>query len=88
MSNEPTNPFVAVATGVTCTLTNLQTTNAGFYFVQVSYQSGANSFTQPSGRSDVDGSMNEPRLTSQPQNLNQLPWSNAVFSVTALGMLP
>ena len=87
MSTNGLNPFVAVATGVTCTLTNLQTTNAGYYFVQVSYQSGANSFTQPSAAATLTVN-DQARLTSQPQNLNQLAGSNAVFSVTALGMPP
>src|SRR5262245_54345909 len=50
MSSNGLSPFITVlgATTATCTLTNLQTTNSGFYFVRVTYAIGATTSTTAS----------------------------------------
>jgi hypothetical protein len=84
------NPFITIpnATTATLTLTNVQTTNAGFYFVRVTYNSGA-STGLVSVSSSVTLTVQDPaRITSQPQSLVRVVGTNASFKVTTLGSAP
>jgi hypothetical protein len=89
MSSNGLGPFITVpaATTATCTITNLQTTNSGFYFVRVSYTSGTNQLTTASSSVQLTV-QDQARITSQPQNLIRATGTSASFSVTALGELP
>src|SRR5207247_5610337 len=85
MSSNGLSPFITVpgATTATCTITNVQTTNAGFYFVRVSYVSGTNPATTASSSVQLivrDGA----HITVQPPGLIRVIGNSASFAVTAL----
>src|SRR6266576_941682 len=70
MSANGLGPFITVpgATTATCTIANVQTTNAGFYFVRVSYTSGTNQAT--TARSSVPLIVRDPaHIIAHPQSL-------------------
>src|SRR5206468_2861474 len=82
-------PFITVpgATTATCTITNVQTTNAGFYFVRVSYTSGTNQATTASGSVQLIV-RDQAHIIAHPQGLFRAIGASASFSVAALGDLP
>ena len=89
MSSNGLSPFVAVpgATTATCTINNVQTTHAGFYFVRVNYASGTSQLTTASGSVELvvrDGA----HITVQPLGLIRATGNSASIAVTALGDLP
>ncbi len=87
MSSNGLSPFttIAGATGPTCTLTNVQTANAGYYFAKV-YSNSTFLSVSEAARLIVQ---DQARIISQPQGgLVRLPGSNATFSVTAAGAPP
>ena len=55
MSTNDQNPFITItgATTAVCTLTNVQTTDTGYYFVKVTYNSGSNKIGRASCRERV-----------------------------------
>jgi hypothetical protein len=88
-SNQPPYTVIAGATTATCTLTNVQMSDAGSYFVVVTYNSGPNI-----GLTSVSAAANltvydQARIVVQPQGgLIRPTGSNATFSVSALGSAP
>ena len=89
MSSNGLSPFLTVpgATTAICTIANVQTTNAGFYFVRVSYLSGTNQATTASSSVELvvrDGA----HITVPPLGLIRASGNSASFAVTALGDLP
>ncbi len=78
-----TNTPLANATNATLVLSNVQNTNAGSYSVLVTNFTG--SITSSSAVLTV---LMPPSITSQPTNLAVRQGSNAIFSVTATGMVP
>src|SRR6185503_9402368 len=89
MSSNGLSPFLTVsgATSATCTITNVQTTNAGFYFVRVSYLSGTNQATTASSSVELIV-RDQAHITVQPQGVFRALGASASFSVTASGDLP
>jgi hypothetical protein len=91
MSPNGLNPFTTIsgATTATCTLTGVQTNDTGFYFVRVTYDSGANlGLTSVSAAVKLDV-YDQARIITQPVGgLIRVAGSNASFSVTAAGSLP
>jgi len=91
MSSNGLSPFttIAGATAATCTITNAQLTNAGWYFTRVTYSSGTNT-----GLTSVSAAVNltvydQARILTQPVGgLIRVTGSNASFSVTAAGSTP
>src|ERR1017187_2098563 len=91
MSTNGLSPFttIAGATTATCTLSNVQTTNAGSYFATVAYNSGTST-----GLVSVSAAVtlvvhDQARITTQPQGgLIRITGTNVSFSVTALGLAP
>ncbi|MCX6921751.1 MAG: immunoglobulin domain-containing protein [Verrucomicrobia bacterium] len=79
------NPFTTVpgATTSTCTLTNVQTRDTGFYFARVTFNSGTNM-----GLTSVSAAVgltvqDQARITAQPQGgLIRLVGDSASFSVS------
>lgn len=91
MSTNNQNPFttVAGATTATCTITNSQVSNAGFYFVQVAYTVGGNSQPPVSSLAVTLTVYDQARIVTQPVGgLIRLAGSNASFTVTAAGSPP
>ena len=91
MSTNGLSPFSTIpgATTATCTLTNVQPGDTGFYFARVTYNSGTNI-----GLTSVSGQViltvpDQARITGQPQGgLIRIAGSNVSFSVSALGQAP
>jgi Immunoglobulin I-set domain/von Willebrand factor type A domain/Putative Ig domain len=91
MSTNGLSPFttIAGATTATCTLSNVQTINAGSYFTTVTYNSGTST-----GLVSVSAAVtlvvhDQARITAQPQGgLIRITGTNVSFSVTALGLAP
>ena len=85
------SPFstIAGATTATCTLTNVQMTNTGYYFARVTYNAGTNL-----GLTSVSAAVtltvpDQARITSHPQGgLIRFAGSNITFSVSAAGTPP
>jgi hypothetical protein len=91
MSTNNQNPFttIAGATNATCTLTSVQVSNAGFYFVQVAYTVGGNSQPPVSSPAVTLAVYDQARIVTQPVGgLIRLAGSNVSFSVTAAGSAP
>jgi hypothetical protein len=91
MSTNNQNPFTTIvgATNATCTLTNVQVSNAGFYFVQVAYTVGGNSQPPVSSPAVILAVYDQARIVTQPVGgLIRLAGSNVSFSVTAAGSAP
>ena len=88
MSTNGLNPFttIAGATTATCTLSNVQTTDTGYYFAKVTFNSGTN-IGVTSISADVTLTVqDQARITAQPQGgLIRVAGTNASFSVSALG---
>ena len=91
MSTNGLSPFttIAGATTATCTLTNVQLSDAGSYFTVVTYRSGTNiGLTSVSSAVTLTG-YDQARIVTQPQGgLIRPTGSNATFSVSALGSAP
>ena len=88
MSTNGLNPFTRIpgATTATCILTNVQSRDAGQYFVKVSFDSGASN-----GGIAISGAVtlavvDPARIMAQPQLLNRLVGASALFSVGAEGL--
>ena len=82
MSSNGLNPFITVpgATTATCTIANVQTTNAGFYFVRVSYTAGTNQATTASGSVQLMV-RDQAHIIAHPQSLFRAIGASASFSV-------
>jgi hypothetical protein len=76
------------ATTATCTITNVQTTNGGFYYVSVTYNSGTNTGIMATGPAAMLTVSDPPRMTGQPQNATGVAGTNVSFSATAAGFSP
>jgi von Willebrand factor type A domain/Putative Ig domain/Immunoglobulin I-set domain len=87
MSTNNQSPFIAVGNLSTLSLNNIQTTNTGYYYVSVSYQSGG-------GVQSVSSSpinlivVRQPGIVTQPVSVSSPIASNVVFSVTVGGVSP
>ncbi len=81
------SPFTTVGSSAALILNNVQTSDSGYYFVSVSYQSGGGqgSVASPAVRMTV---VPQPAIATQPLSLTVSPESNVVFSVTTGGALP
>src|ERR1035437_2505560 len=91
MSSNGLSPFttIAGATTATCTLTGVQTTNAGFYFSKVTYSSGSTTGLVSVSAAVTLAVYDQARITVQPQGgLIRITGSNVSFSVTAMGSAP
>ena len=79
--------FTVVGTGSSLQINDVQTANAGYYYVSVTYSSGGRQSTLPSPavQLTVDA---RPRILTQPANVISPLGSNAVFTVTVAGALP
>ena len=76
------------ATTATLNLPNIQTTNTGYYFAQVTYSVGTNSGASASAAVSLVV-LDQARVVSQPQGgLIRIIGTNASFSVSALGAPP
>ena len=88
MSTNGLDPFTEIprATTATCILTNVQPGDAGYYFVRVTFDSGADigaiSVSEAVALTVVD----DARILAQPQDLNRLVGASAWFSVSADGL--
>jgi Immunoglobulin domain/von Willebrand factor type A domain/Putative Ig domain/Immunoglobulin I-set domain len=87
MSTNGLNPFITVGSNAVLTLTNVQTSDTGFYFVRVTYMSGTSPGTAVSTSVTLTV-QDQARITVQPQGLIRAVGTNASFSVTALGLPP
>ena len=77
-------PFTQVGNASALILTNIQVSNAGYYFVKITYQGGANPQTLSSTLASL--TVNPlPRVVTQPVDVSFPPGSNALFSVSAVG---
>ena len=75
-------------TTAVCTITNVQTADAGYYFVKVTYRAGTNAeVTLPSTVATLLV-RDPPRITSQPQSLSEAVGKSVAFSVAAVGLVP
>ena len=91
MSSNGLSPFTTIAGGTTatCTLTGVQTTNAGFYFSKVTYSSGTTTGLVSVSAAVTLVVYDQARITAQPQGgLIRITGSNVSFSVTAVGSAP
>jgi hypothetical protein len=79
---------VAGATGGTLALTNLLLTQAGYYFVSITYNSGTNIGATVASSVASLTIQDAARLTTQPQDFILPSGTNATFSVAALGQAP
>ena len=88
-NNQPPYTTIAGATTATCTVTNAQVSDAGFYFVKIAYSIGGNS-QQPVASQPVTLAVyDQARIITQPVGgLIRVEGSNATFSVTAAGSAP
>ena len=84
MSTNGLNPFVTVGTSTNLTLTNVQPSAAGYYFVRVSYLTGSTPSTAVSTAVTITV-QDAARIITQPQGLIRPTGTNATFTVTALG---
>jgi len=81
--------IIAGATNATCTLTNVQPSDAGSYFTVVTYNSGVNTGLQSVSSAVTLTVLDQARITAQPQGgLICIVGTNASFSVSALGQAP
>ena len=91
MSTSSSGPFTNItgATTATCTLPNVQLSDAGYYFVKVTYSSGStNGLVSVSGLATLI-IPDQARIVTQPQTGVILPTgTNVTFSVSALGSPP
>jgi hypothetical protein len=87
MSPDGQSPFTTVGNVSTLSLNNIQTTNAGYYFVSVAYQSdgGGQVVSSPTISLIVE---RQPDIVTQPANLVGGIGSNVVFSVAVAGVMP
>lgn len=83
-------PYAALAgkTNVACTIANVQTSDAGYYFVKVTYRLGTNAEVTLSSTVATLTINDPPRITSNPQSLSVAAGKSASFSVTSLGLAP
>ena len=91
MSTNGLNPFTSIpgATTATCTLTNTQTRDTGYYFARVTYNSGTNIGVTSVSAAVALTVLDQARITAQPQGgLIRLVGASASFSVSALGLAP
>ena len=91
MSPNGLNPFTTIpgATTATCTLTNVQTSDSGYYFVKVTYNSGTNIGLTSVSAAVTLTVVDQARIMAQPQGgLIRLAGASASFSVSALGFPP
>jgi hypothetical protein len=91
MSTNNQNPFttIAGATTATCTLTNVQVSDGGFYFVKVAYTLGGISQTPVASTSVTLTVYDQARIITQPVGgFIRIAGSNVSFSVTAAGSAP
>lgn len=91
MSSNGLNPFITIpgATNATCTLTNVQTTDSGYYFTKVTFNSGTNIGVTSVSPAVTLTVQDQARITAQPQGgLIRIAGTNVSFSVTALGAAP
>src|ERR1039458_9372985 len=85
------NPFTTVpgATTVACTLVNVQTNSSGYYFVRVTYNSGATIGLTTASLPVTLTVVDQARITVQPQGgLIRTVGTSASFSVSAVGFPP
>jgi hypothetical protein len=81
--------IIATATTATCTLTNVQLSNAGSYLAAVTYNSGTNIGLTSVSEAVTLTVQDQARITAQPQGgLICIAGTNASFSVSALGQAP
>jgi hypothetical protein len=84
MSATSQGPFTSVGQSAALVLNNIQTINTGYYYVNVTYQSGGG--TQTLSSSPINLSVDvRPRVLTQPLDAYRDPGSNVTFSVTAGG---
>ncbi len=91
MSTNGQNPFTTIsgATTATCTLTNVQTNDTGYYFAKVTYNSGTNIGVTSASAAVTLTVPDQARITAQPQGgLILSTGTNVSFSVSALGQAP
>jgi hypothetical protein len=91
MSTNNQNPFttIAGATTSTCTLPNVQVSDAGFYFVRVAYTVGGVSQPPVASTAVTLAVFDQARIVTQPVGgLIRIAGSNVLFSVTAAGSAP
>jgi len=84
----PTNQnFTAIGTGAALLINNVQTNDAGYYYVNVSYLSDGRQSTLYSSTVQLTVDP-RPRIITQPASVTSPLGSNAVFTVTVGGQLP
>lgn len=86
MSPNGQAPFASVGQAASLVLNNVQVTNSGYYYANVTYQSGGTHtlYTSLATLTVVD----QPAIVSQPAGASTVPGSNVIFSVTAAGQPP
>lgn len=87
MSTNNQSPYTVVGNSAALVLYNVQTTNTGYYFVIVTYQSGGNIETLQSSTVGLVVNLS-PQVTAQPVSVVSGAGSNAVFTVSAMGEPP
>jgi Immunoglobulin I-set domain/von Willebrand factor type A domain/Putative Ig domain len=81
------SPFTMVGNADALVLPNVQTSNAGYYFVSVTYESSAGQQSQSSAAVKLVVNL-QPQVATQPVSVALPVGSNAVFNVTAGGQPP
>src|ERR1700678_2284136 len=87
MSTNNQSPFTTVGTLPVLSLNDVQVSNTGYYFANVSYESGGGQqyMSSPTVTLTVE---RQPGIATQPLSQTNAPGSNAVFSVTVGGSSP
>lgn len=86
MSPNSQGPFISVGQAAALVLNNVQVTNSGFYYVNVTYQSGG-THTLSSLPVNLTVVL-QPGIVTQPVGASLQPGNNVTFSVTAAGLPP
>src|ERR1035438_392892 len=88
MSTNGLSPFTQIsgATTATCILTNVQPSDAGVYFVKVTFDSGAQIGGIAMSEAVTLTVVDQAHIVAQPQGLNRLVGASALFSVSVEGM--
>ncbi|MDR3378302.1 MAG: immunoglobulin domain-containing protein, partial [Verrucomicrobiae bacterium] len=79
--------FTTVGWGAALLINNAQITNAGYYYVNVTYLSGGSQFTLASSKAQLTVDP-RPRIITQPASVTSPLGSNAVFTVAVGGEPP
>ncbi|MGA2871004.1 MAG: putative Ig domain-containing protein, partial [Verrucomicrobiota bacterium] len=87
MSTNNQSPFIGVGNSSTLSMDNIQTTNTGYYYVNVFYQSGGGVQTALSSTINLIV-VRQPGIVTQPVSVSSPVASNVVFSVTVGGVSP